>query len=235
MEEVRHMDIRLYCQERGEGVPLVLLHGNGEDSGYFSHQTEYFSRQYRVIAVDTRGHGKSPRGSAPFTMAQFAEDLKELLDELGIESLVLLGFSDGANIAMKFALRYPRRLRALILNGGNLDARGIKRHVQLPIELGYRAAKLFAGRSQEARRNMEILGLMVHEPHISPQALSAIRVPTLVVAGTRDMVKTAHTREIAARIPNARLAILPGDHFIAAKEPERFNRAVEEFLDTVLK
>lgn len=229
------MDIRLYCQERGEGVPLVLLHGNGEDSGYFSHQMEYFSRQYRVIAVDTRGHGKSSRGSAPFTMAQFAEDLKELLDELGIESLVLLGFSDGANIAMKFALRYPGMLRALILNGGNLDARGIKRHVQLPIELGYRAARLFAGRSEEARRNMEILGLMVHEPHISPQALSAIRVPTLVVAGTRDMVKTAHTREIAARIPNARLAILPGDHFIAAKEPERFNRAVEEFLDTVLK
>lgn len=213
----------------------MLLHGNGEDGSYFSHQMEYFSRQYRVIAVDTRGHGKSSRGSAPFTMAQFAEDLKELLDELGIESLVLLGFSDGANIAMKFALRYPRRLRALILNGGNLDARGIKRHVQLPIELGYRAAKLFAGRSQEARRNMEILGLMVHEPRISPQALSAVRVPTLVIAGTRDMVKTGHTREIAARIPNARLAILPGDHFIAAKEPERFNRAVEEFLDTVLK
>lgn len=229
------MDIRLYCQERGEGVPLVFLHGNGEDGSYFSHQMEYFSRQYRVIAVDTRGHGKSSRGSAPFTMAQFAEDLKELLDELGIESLVLLGFSDGANIAMKFALRYPGMLRALILNGGNLDARGIKWHVQLPIELGYRAAKLFAGRSQEARRNMEILGLMVHEPHISPQALSAVRVPTLVIAGTRDMVKTAHTREIAARIPNAKLEILPGDHFIAAKKPERFNRAVEEFLDTVLK
>lgn len=234
LEKVRRMDIRLYYQERGEGIPLVLLHGNGENGSYFSHQMEYFSRQYRVIAVDTRGHGKSPRGTAPFIMAQFAEDLKGLLEELGIESLILLGFSDGANIAMKFALRYPEMLRALILNGGNLNARGIKGRVQLPIEIGYRMARRFAGKSEEARRNMEILGLMVHEPNLTPQELRAIRTPALVIAGTRDMVKTAHTREIAARIPNARLEILPGDHFIAAKEPQRFNRAVEEFLDTVL-
>ena len=80
---------------------------------------------------------------------------------------------------------------------------------------------------------MEILGLMVHEPNLKPQELSAIQAPTLVIAGARDMVKTAHTREIAAHIPHARLAILPGDHFIAGKNPERFNREVEQFLNTV--
>lgn len=234
LEEVRHMDIRLYYQERGTGSPLVLLHGNGEDGSYFTHQMEYFSRKYRVIAVDTRGHGKSPQGTAPFTMAQFAEDLKGLLEELEIESLILLGFSDGANIAMKFAIRYPEMLRALILNGGNRNARGIKRRVQLPIEIGYRIARRFAGKSEEARRNMEILGLMVHEPNLTLQELEAIWTPTLVIAGTRDMVKTAHTREIAAQIPNARLAILPGNHFIAAKKPDRFNREVERFLEAVL-
>lgn len=227
------MDIRLYYQEKGRGRPLVLLHGNGEDGSYFRHQVEYFSPQYRVLAVDTRGHGKSPRGTAPFTMEQFAEDLKGLLDELDIEAPILLGFSDGANIAMKFALRYPERLTALILNGGNLHPRGIKRWVQLPIELGYWMAGRFAGKSEEARRNREILGLMVLEPDIEPLALSAIRVPTLVIAGTRDMVKTAHTREIAAHIPQARLALLPGNHFIAGKKPELFNREVERFLDTI--
>ena len=227
------MDIRLYYQEKGKGRPLVLLHGNGEDGSYFRHQMEYFSPQYRVLAVDTRGHGQSPRGTAPFTMSQFAQDLKTLLDELEINAPILLGFSDGANIAMKFALQYPERLTALILNGGNLHPQGIKRGVQLPIELGYRAVRLFAGRSQEARRNMEILGLMVHEPNLKPQELSAIQAPTLVIAGARDMVKTAHTREIAAHIPHARLAILPGYHFIAGKNPERFNREVEQFLNTV--
>lgn len=76
---------------------------------------------------------------------------------------------------------------------------------------------------------------MVHEPNIEPRELGNISVPTLVVAGTRDMVKAAHTREIAAHIPNARLAILPGDHFLASKKPERFNREVERFLDEILK
>ena len=74
------MDIHLNYTEKGEGDPLVLRHGNGGDSGYFVHQTEYFSKSRRVIAVDTRGHGKSPRGDAPFTIAQFAEDLKDFLD-----------------------------------------------------------------------------------------------------------------------------------------------------------
>ena len=91
------MDISLYYQEQGEGEPLLLLHGNGEDGTYFTNQFSFFSDKYRVIAVDTRGHGKSPRGTAPFTMAQFALDLKELMDKLQIQKAILLGFSDGAN------------------------------------------------------------------------------------------------------------------------------------------
>ena len=66
------MDIALYYQEKGNQEPFILLHGNGEDGTYFRHQIEYFSRRYRVIALDTRGHGKSPRGTAPFTIAQIS-------------------------------------------------------------------------------------------------------------------------------------------------------------------
>lgn len=225
------MDISLYDEEQGTGIPMILLHGNGEDGTYFAHQLEYFSKTYRVIAVDTRGHGQSPRGSAPFTMDQFAEDLREFLDQRSIDRAIVLGFSDGANIAMKFVLRYPERVRALILNGGNLNAKGVKRSVQLPIEIGYRIAKLFAKRSAEAKRHAEILGLMVHEPNIPLSELGRIRVPTLVIAGTKDMIRDSHTREIAAGIVDAQLAIVPGDHFIANREPDAFNRAVEEFLN----
>ena len=94
------MDITLNYVEAGEGFPLVLLHGNGEDHTYFEHQMSPFSAHYRVIAPDTRGHGKSPRGEEPFTLEQFAEDLKEFLDGLGIFRCHLLGFSDGGNIAL---------------------------------------------------------------------------------------------------------------------------------------
>ena len=81
------MDIRLCCVEAGEGFPLVLLHGNGEDHTYFKRQMGPFSQHFRVIAVDTRGHGESPRGTAPFTLEQFAEDLKEFLDGRSIDPM----------------------------------------------------------------------------------------------------------------------------------------------------
>lgn len=223
-------DISLYSVEKGAGEPLILLHGNGEDGSYFARQIECFSRDFHVFAVDTRGHGRSPRGSAPFTIRQFAEDLCGFMDEKAIGRADLLGFSDGGNIALVFALRYPERVNRLVLNGANLDARGVKARYQIPIELGYRIARLFAGRSEKARRNAEMLGLMVNDPAIDPEALCAVRSKTLVIAGTRDMIRERHTRLIAEKIPGAQLALLPGSHFIAAENPEAFNRTVAAFL-----
>ena len=78
-----------------------------------------------------------------------------------------------------------------------------------------------------------MLGLMVNEPNINPRELSEITCPTLVICGTRDMIKEAHTKEIAANIPNAQLKIITGNHFIANKHPAKFNRAVDEFLKSV--
>ena len=223
-------DIQLNYVERGAGDALILLHGNGESLDYFAGQLDFFARFYRVIALDTRGHGASPRGSAPFTIRQFAEDLRAFMDERGIDSAHILGFSDGGHIALSFALKYPQRVRKLILNGANLDPLGVKLHVQIPIVLGYHLARLFAGKRPEARRRMELLGLMVNEPHYAPQDLRKLELPALVIAGDRDMIRDGHTRLIADSLPNARLAILKGNHFIANQIPEEFNRVVAEFL-----
>lgn len=224
------MDIDLHYTQQGQGPPLVLLHGNGEDGSYFNRQLEAFSQHYRVITVDTRGHGKSPRGSAPFTLEQFARDLKGLLDHLELRPVLLLGFSDGANTALLFALHWPEYVGALILNGGNLDPGGVKLGVQLPICLGYGLVSLFALFDPGARSKKELLGLMVNQPHMDPGSLSAIRCPTLVIAGERDMIREAHTRLITRSIPGARLVILPGNHFVAHENSAAFNRAVLEFL-----
>ena len=99
--------MNLYTKESGTGQPMVLLHGNGEDSSYFVNQMSFFESKYHVIAVDTRGHGRSPRGQGAFTLERFAEDLKEFLDRRGLRRIILLGFSDGGNIALIFALKYP--------------------------------------------------------------------------------------------------------------------------------
>ena len=208
----------------------MLLHGNGENSGYFYYQLEEYSKHYHVYAPDTRGHGRTPRGTAPFSISQFADDLKGFLDEKGIEKAHILGFSDGANIAMVFALRYPQYVDKLILNGGNLNGAGVKVRVQLPIILGYRIASLFAKKSDGAKANAEMLGLMVNDPSLKPAQLASIRAETLVIAGTKDMIKDSHTRLIARSIPKSRLEIIEGDHFIAAKRHEIFDPIVLDFL-----
>ena len=226
------MDIEHFYVEKGTGTPLILLHGNGENSDYFTGQIDAFAEHYHVYAVDTRGHGRTPRGEAPFTIRQFADDLLGFMDEHKIAKARLLGFSDGGNIAMVFAIRHPDRVDRLILNGANLNAGGVKRSVQIPIELGYRIAKCFSGKSESARRNAEMLGLMVNDPNVSPAELAGIRAKTLVIAGTRDMIKEAHTRLIAENIPDAELVFVKGDHFIANKHPAEFNRAVLDFLQS---
>ncbi len=219
------VDIQLNYEEKGKGDALILLHGNGESLDYFSAQTEYFSKFFRTIAIDTRGHGKSPRGEMPFTIRQFADDLAEFMDEMKIERAHILGFSDGGNIALVFAIKYPERVDKLILNGANLHPNGVKRAIQLPIEAGYRIAKLLGNREKA-----ELLGLMVNDPFIDEADLCRVRAKTLVIAGNDDMIKEEHTRKIASLIPNAELCIIEGDHFIANKRPTEFNKKTEEFL-----
>lgn len=224
------MDINHYYIEKGTGFPLILLHGNGEDCGYFGHQMEPFAKHFRVIAIDTRGHGQTPRGEASFSIRQFAEDLLDFMNLHQIEKAHILGFSDGGNITMVFALMHPERVEKLILNGANLNASGVKRKVQIPIEIGYRIAKLFATKSPAAKKNAEMLGLMVNDPNVKAEELSCIQNPTLVIAGEKDMIKDSHTRLIAKSIPGAMLSIIPGNHFIANKNPDTFNEVVLRFL-----
>lgn len=222
------MDVSLHYIKKGSGSPLLLLHGNGESGDYFVHQMDEFARYFTVYAVDTRGHGQSPRGTAPFTISQFADDLLGFMDGQGVEKADILGFSDGGSIALTFALRHPGRVARLVLNGANLDPAGVKPSVQIPIVLGYKLASRF--KAPKARANAELLGLMVNEPHISPEDLAALPMPVLVIVGSRDMIRASHSRLIADRLPNGRLVTIEGDHFIANKQPAQFNRAVLAFL-----
>ncbi len=223
-------DTRLYYESFGDGTPLVLLHGNGEDGRLFASQVALFCNQYRVITIDSRGHGKSPRGTAPYSLQQMATDLGAALIALDIDHCHLLGFSDGGNIALLYALRDTSRLCTLTLVGANLDPGGVKAQTQLLVCLGVCLCQLFAF-SAKARHSRDTLRLMLREPHIAPAQLAAIATPTLVVAGQNDVIKESHTRLIAQSLPNARLDILPdADHFALVKQPDIFNAVVDDFL-----
>ena len=229
------MDIDLVFTRAGHGPPLVLLHGNGEDRSYFSAQIDDFMQDYEVIALDTRGHGGSPRGNAPFTLPQFAEDLKDFLDSQQLLKIHLLGFSDGANIALLFALKYPQYLSSLIVNSGNLSPSGMRLGTLCSVWAGYLAACAAAPFRPAFRRKKELFRLMALEPHIAPEQLKSIRVPTLVIAGERDMIRQSHTERIAQSIPGAKLCLIKGDHFAAAGNSTAFNRCVHSFLSEQTK
>lgn len=222
------MEIKLHFVEEGEGYPLILLHGNGEDHNYFEYQMEPFAEHYRVLAVDTRGHGQSPRGDAPFTLFQFAEDLKDFLDEQGIDRCHVLGFSDGANVALLFALKYPQYVDKLVLNGANLYYDGLVDWLRW--EIAEKWNRLKDNPEPWARAEWELQDLMMTQPDIDPERLHEIDLPTLVVAGDDDVIQQEHTRMIADAIPGSRLEILQGDHYVARHNVEEYNPLVLSFL-----
>lgn len=224
------MSFSLNFTEKGYGTPLVLLHGNGEDSGCFVNQFEHFSKEHRVIAVDTRGHGLSPRGNKPFTLETFAEDLLNLLDSLNIEKANILGFSDGGNIAVIFALKYPERVISLVLNGANLFPTGLKNSFLIPVKALHAVFGLASHFSRRAERRKELLYLMAKQPNIRPEELKSIKCPVLVIAGTLDVIKEKHTKLIASSLPDSRLCFLRGGHSIAKTNSVEFNCEVEKFL-----
>ena len=220
----------IYYEVRGNGEPLVLLHGNGEDHHLFDGFAEVFDGDFQLIAIDSRGHGRS-EWLQPMTIDAMAEDVGCVLDELRIRSAHILGFSDGGNVALALALAYPKRIRSLVAVGANLFPAGMLRRVRFSITMWYGLLCALAPLSKSFRKKKQIADLMVHQPHIDSARLKRIACPSLIIAGENDMIDEAHTRMIASSIPGARLEIIPGaDHFCIVKTPDRFHKIVFKFL-----
>ncbi len=221
------------CEIYGARHPetLVLLHGNGEDSTIFKAQIDYFSQFYKVVAVDTRAHGKSTRGQGKLTYQLFAQDLLNVFNELKIEKAHILGFSDGAITAMYFALIAQERIQSLILLGGNYTPKGLKPKPRKQIQKAYCKLLFQSIYSSKARKTREVWALMVFQPYLKLSEIATIKVPTLVVTGERDMVSQQENDDIHNAIAGSQRLIIPnGNHFLAFKMPDVFNMHVMDFL-----
>ena len=216
---------------RGENP--VLLHGNGEDMGVFAAQTPVFAEKYRVITVDSRGHGKSVACGVKLHISDMADDLVYVLDAAGVDRANILGFSDGGNVAMVFASRYPERVKSLILSGANADPSGLRFKYYCPMLLEQRFLTIGTIFSKKACRKKEYLDLMVLEPELRRPELQRITAPTLITAGEKDMITRLHTDYLHVSIQGSQLKIFPGGHFTIREHPEEYNRAVLEFLAQV--
>lgn len=220
----------IYWEQTGAGPPLVLLHGNGGDCGIFSRQTEFFSAKWRVIGIDSRGHGRSSRGADRLSLYDMADDVLCVLNDANVDKANILGFSDGANIAMIFAIRYPERVRSLVLSGANAEPSGLKLAVELGLWLQNAVCAVGSVFSAKACAKKELLDLMLGEPKLKKWDLERITAPTLLTAGENDIVRPGHITYLHNNIAGSQLHIFPGGHFTPFKLHEQYNDIVLQFL-----
>ena len=201
--------VLLHYEAAGEGRPVVLVHGNGEDHHLFDVEIDQLTAAgYRVYAPDSRGHGLNERLSE-YHYADMAEDMYQFIQELKLGKPAFYGFSDGGIIGLMLILRHPDCLSVLAISGTNLSPEGL-----IPSFIEEYTA------INEKEPN-PLITLMLTEPHIPPEALKDISVPVLVTAGENDLILPSETEKIAGLIPNAELQILKGhDHgsYIAGSE-----------------
>ena len=235
--------IDLFYLEAGPADPSVpsvlLLHGGLANADYLGHQMRALMTRYRVIAVDSRGHGRSTTEARALSYDLMTEDVVALMDHLRVAQAHVVGWSDGAIIGLDLARHHPARIGRLFAFAGNTRMDGVRPGVaQNPV-----FARYIARCRTEYRLNSPTPGgfdaLLKHldamwarEPNWSDRQLRAIRTPVLVAHAQHDeAIKLTHSQSMAATIPGAELLVLPAvSHFAFLQDPALFNRAVLDFL-----
>jgi len=226
---------RFYYETYGRGLPVLLIHGNGESISFFKGQIGAFSRHHQVIAMDSRGQGKSELGTAALTYEGMAEDVNALLEHLELDHVKVLGQSDGGIIGLLLAIHHPGKVSMLAVMGANLEPdAAYSWAIDGIVRLRNRITAELAHSSdpKPLQLQLQFLDLLGNQPHIPLADLKNIETPTLVMAADRDVIRDEHTLSMFHAIPKSQLAIFPGaTHVIAAQDPARFNRTVLDFFD----
>ncbi len=189
--------IELYYEKTGQGRPLIMVHGNGEDHTIFDEAVGVLKENYTCYTVDSRGHGQSSP-CKELHYKEMAQDMIAFMTELDLEDVAFYGFSDGGIVALLVAMNCSR-VTNLVVSGANITTKGTKLWFRLWLK------------GMSIRKKDPLIELMKNEPSISTAELSAIKVKTLVTAGSRDLIREEETRAIAEAIPQARLMILKGE------------------------
>ncbi|MBQ9424664.1 MAG: alpha/beta hydrolase [Erysipelotrichaceae bacterium] len=188
-------DISLYYEVKGEGQPLMMVHGNSETHEIFDVASEVLKDYYKVYLIDSRDHGQSDKVKE-LHYDDMADDMVKFMEELDLKDVVYYGFSDGGIIGLLAAMKTDRISR-MVLSGANMTVNGVKPALKLLIKVLY-----FFTKDQK-------MEMMLREPDIKPEDLKKISVPVSVVAGEKDMVTYEETKLIADSIPEAKLRIIP--------------------------
>lgn len=220
--------IKWYYEIHGEGPAVLFLHGGLESVASYKKLFSYLSSHFKLIAVDRRGHGRSYDRDEPYTYSSLAEEVMIFLETIGINQVMLIGYSDGGNIALHLALRYPQYFKKIIAVSPNYRVEG----GMLPEFIS--AIKHFSRDSLLAQfphiiTEYESLNpqpdfdaylrkskpMWLGDPILEKEKMEQIQVPMLFIGGDRDIIPLEHLVEMYRLVKNARLAILPNtSHFV---------------------
>lgn len=215
--------INLYYEVYGSGPPLVLLHGNGGSIAGRSNMLPKLAEKYKVIAIDSRCHGKSGC-SKELTYEMMASDVNALLTTLKIDSAFIWGHSDGGIIGLIMGYSYPAKVKRLVASGANtLPDKTALEPVLVNLMKNYKAIP--------DTLTQKHLKLMVEQPHIAFEQLGKIKAPVMIVSGDRDAVLLEHSITIFRSIPNSNLCVLPAStHFVGDEKPSLMIYWLNEFF-----
>lgn len=217
-------DGKIYYEEYGHGEPLILLQGNNGVISDFHKQIPFLSKQFRVIAVDTRAQGKSLDFSEnDYGYEKFSADLFEIVKQLKLEKINIIGWSDGGITGLIFNSQNPHLVSKLVTIGANTNPNGVKEELLQSIKGRYESTN----DDKEKRR----LNLMITYPNITVDDLKKIENPVLIIAADDDEIKPEHTKHIVKMIENSQLEIIKNStHNVPFDQPEILNKLILNFL-----
>jgi pimeloyl-ACP methyl ester carboxylesterase len=236
---------QVYYEISGEGEPLLLLHGGFGTVEDFAFQTPEMAKRFKVVAFERPGHGRSADDGEPFSFNRMTDYTIDFMDSLGLKAANLVGWSDGAAVALQVAIARPDLVKRIVSVGGffdtgNLTARdkdwlktvtpesfrkGVPEIVKRYDELAPDGPAHFPIVFEKTVR------MWLNEPNIRKEELGRVVAPTLVMAGDKESIPQEHTLELFRSIKYSQLCILPGStHFLLSENPAAANRAILEFL-----
>jgi pimeloyl-ACP methyl ester carboxylesterase len=224
---------KMYAETYGKGQPLLLIPGNGGSIADFLHQIPYFSRKYKVIVADSRAQGRSEDKGDSLSYTMMADDYAALLDAMKIDSVYVIGWSDGGINGLLMAMRHPQKIKKLAITGANLwpDSTAVFNEVIQMVTKQYSMLKSKQDKTEKEKRSWKLVRLLVEEPNIMLNDLNKIAAPTLVMGGDYDVIKPEHTLRIFQNIPQSYLWILPASgHSTLLVYKEEFNKKVDDFF-----
>ena len=241
---VEHEGARIWYASYGSGSPVILLHGGLGHSGNWGYQVPMLVNSgHRAVLIDSRGHGRSTRDLRAFMYELMASDVLAVMDALHLEKAAVVGWSDGACVALILAMKAPARIAGIFFFGCNMDPSGAK-EIEQPNPIIDRCfgrhAKDYAQLSatpDQFKEFAEAVGQMMKtQPNYSARDMADIDVPVAIVQSAHDeFIKPEHAEYLARSIRGSELIILPGvSHFAPLQRPEQFNSVVRAFLDKVL-